>query len=53
VEIMDRNKACGEHALRIAVGMMVLGLLVVGGMGAVSGEDGTKYLGERIAIFSP
>ena len=31
---MDRKKACGGHALRIAVGMMMLGLLLANGAGA-------------------
>lgn len=39
---MNGNKSCGGHALRIAVGMMVLGLLMVGGMGAVSVEGWNK-----------
>lgn len=45
VENMDGNKALGGHALRIAVGMIVFGLLVVEGMGAVSVEGGNKTFG--------
>src|SRR4030066_1698128 len=45
VEIMDVSKSFGGHALRIAVGIMVLGLLMVGGMGAVSVEGWNKTSG--------
>jgi Type I phosphodiesterase / nucleotide pyrophosphatase/Ser-Thr-rich glycosyl-phosphatidyl-inositol-anchored membrane family len=49
---MDGNKSCRWHALRIAVGMMVLGLSVVAGMGAVSVDEEIKPFEEVNQVFA-
>lgn len=52
MKMMNENKSCLWHALIIAVGMMVLGLLVVAGRGAVSVDEGIKTFEEVNPVFA-
>lgn len=46
------NKSCRWHTLRIAIGMMVLGLLLAGGRGAVSVDEGIKTFDDVNPVFA-